>query len=101
MSRVRLGLLWSALGLPVCLGGCQSTGSNPFANWPWMHSAAQKEEYKVPPMQDSRYTEAATYPKETMQATLRNSDGEDISKRGDSPGRGMVGPMRQTSAGRY
>jgi hypothetical protein len=101
MSRVRLGLFLSAVGLTAGLGGCQSSGGsgNMFANWPWMHQAAQKEEYKVPPMEDSRYTESQTFPKETMQATLRSSEGQDVSKPGGAPGRGLVGPMRQTAAG--
>lgn len=101
MSRVRRGMLGAALGLTACLGGCQSTGTNPLANWPWMHQAAQKEEYQVPPMQDTRYTDAQTYPKETMQAILRNSEGEDVARRATGPGSSMVGPMRQTAAGRY
>jgi hypothetical protein len=100
MSRVRLQILLSAVGLTVCLGGCQSTGSNPLAHWPWINATPQKDEYKVPPMEDNRYTDAQTYPKETMQATLRGESGSGGSG-SSGPNRGLVGPMRQTASGRY
>jgi hypothetical protein len=59
--------------LLVLLAGCETT--NPFT-WNWQTHNAKPEEYTVPPVADSRYSEPQRFPKYLVTPSLRRPDSE-------------------------
>jgi hypothetical protein len=65
---------WRASAMLLLLGtGCETT--NPFT-WNWQTHNAKPEEYRAPPVADSRYSEPQAFPKYLVTPNLKKSDND-------------------------
>ena len=76
------GALCRSLYLLVVLGlaGCSTIEGYP-VRWPWSKTSMLAEKYDLPPVDDARYSNPPTYPKETMTPVLQVKDSPNSPKR--------------------
>jgi hypothetical protein len=84
-NRTLIRWAWLLALAGVSSAGCSASEWQQI-QWPWQRQSVLKERYDVPPMDDARYSDPATFPKSTMTPTLRSPD--DVNGRRPT----MVGP---------
>lgn len=73
----------------IAMMGCASSSGQSW-HWPWQSNVTAKaEEYHVPPMDDTRYSDPQSLPKSVMKPTIQPRD-QATARRG-MPGMGPMG----------
>lgn len=93
MLRVKPICLKLAILVGVCSLGCSSTGKGLSVFTPY-RGANQVEELRSPPADDSRYTQAPSYPSQLLKPVVKMKDEENGTGLRRAPiGQGGMGPM--------
>jgi hypothetical protein len=88
--RTGRGKGWTGLALIFLAAGCTSPGPATSWPWPWQQATATNEEFRIPPDEDTRYSEPQKFPKSVMSPSIRQATAPD-TRRPSSAGIGAPG----------